>query len=143
VNSKGKHQERLFKLTIDSLLNLDDSKIKTEISFSGIEEVTPDREYPEVIWLKFKAETVPRKIICNTFSKLLWETLQECVFRNKRDNLHEEDGELRNAEGIESITADKIVLEILSHHCCSRSQIGCYSGVTESPIQSQSPRDHR
>ena len=37
VNQAGKHQERVFRLTIDSLLNLHNSQIKSETSFAGIE----------------------------------------------------------------------------------------------------------
>ena len=54
VNRAGKHQERLFKLTIDSLLNINDSKILNEISFSGIETVSQDQANSDVIWLKYK-----------------------------------------------------------------------------------------
>ncbi|EGC34955.1 hypothetical protein DICPUDRAFT_79326 [Dictyostelium purpureum] len=65
VNNVGKHQERIFKLTIDSLLNLDQQRIKSENSFAGIEEVTLDKDEDDVVWIKFKSESNKRKIICN------------------------------------------------------------------------------
>eukprot|EP01097_Dermamoeba_algensis_P012157 TRINITY_DN997_c0_g1_i7.p1 TRINITY_DN997_c0_g1~~TRINITY_DN997_c0_g1_i7.p1 ORF type:complete len:642 (+),score=119.86 TRINITY_DN997_c0_g1_i7:610-2535(+) len=65
VNHAGKRQDRIFKLTTDSLLNCDESKIQSEISFSGIEEVSLDQDNPnDVLWLKFKSERKKRKIIC-------------------------------------------------------------------------------
>jgi len=81
VNQAGKHQERLFKLTIDSLLNLDHSQVKSETSFAGIEEVTLDSADPDVVWLKLKAETYKRKIISKGQARPLVEVLSEGLQR--------------------------------------------------------------
>eukprot|EP01116_Phalansterium_solitarium_P018246 TRINITY_DN4776_c0_g1_i1.p1 TRINITY_DN4776_c0_g1~~TRINITY_DN4776_c0_g1_i1.p1 ORF type:complete len:1016 (-),score=409.89 TRINITY_DN4776_c0_g1_i1:202-3249(-) len=66
VNAAGKHQARVFKLTCDSLLNIDpgSNKIKSEISFAGIDEVGADRDNACVVTLKYKAEAARRKVIC-------------------------------------------------------------------------------
>jgi len=63
VNDVGKHQDRTFKLTCDSLLNLDGTRIRTEISFIGIKSVDCDKYDPKVLWLQLKIEFGPRKII--------------------------------------------------------------------------------
>lgn len=63
VNEVGKHQDRTFKLTCDSLLNLDGNKIRTEISFVGIKQVDCDKNDTRVLWLQLKIEFGPRKII--------------------------------------------------------------------------------
>lgn len=63
VNEVGKHQDRTFKLTCDSLLNLDGNKIRTEISFVGIKQVDCDKNDTRVMWLQLKIEFGPRKII--------------------------------------------------------------------------------
>ncbi|KYQ92202.1 Ras GTPase activation domain-containing protein [Tieghemostelium lacteum] len=80
VNNAGKHQERIFKLTIDSLLNLDQQSIKSENSFAGIEEVHCDQEVKDVVWIKFKSEAHKRKIICrDNEGKLLHDALTEAI----------------------------------------------------------------
>lgn len=63
VNEVGKHQDRTFKITCDSLLNLDGNRIRTEISFVGIKQVDCDKNDPRVMWLQLKIEFGPRKII--------------------------------------------------------------------------------
>eukprot|EP00727_Mastigamoeba_balamuthi_P010622 m51a1_g6182 hypothetical protein (799) ;mRNA; f:35434-38521 len=71
VNRAGKAQERLFKLTIDSVMNLDNQqRIKTEVSFAGIEEVRVDPTLQDVLWLKYKADASWRKIICGSPEQL-------------------------------------------------------------------------
>ncbi|KAN0039792.1 hypothetical protein ACTA71_007029 [Dictyostelium dimigraforme] len=81
VNNVGKHQERIFKLTIDSLLNLDQQRIKSENSFAGIEEVILDPHDDDIVWLKFKSEPNKRKIICTVKGegKLLLEVLTDAI----------------------------------------------------------------
>jgi len=64
VNLSGKRQQRLFKLTCDSLLNISNNKIKTEISFAGISSVCLDSSLENAILLRFKGETEPRQIFC-------------------------------------------------------------------------------
>lgn len=64
VNFAGKHQERLFKLTCDSLLNLDGRKIRTEISYAGIKDIYVDKFDPRTLFILLKSETATRKIIC-------------------------------------------------------------------------------
>jgi len=95
VNQAGKHQERLFKLTIDSLLNLDHGQVKSETSFAGIEEVTLDPSDPDVVWLKLKSETYKRKIISKGMGKPLVEVLSEGLQRYTQVTLGEE-GVLNN-----------------------------------------------
>jgi hypothetical protein len=63
VNEVGKHQDRTFKLTCDSLLNLDGNKIRTEISFVGIKSVDCDKYEGKVLWIQLKHEFGPRRII--------------------------------------------------------------------------------
>ena len=63
VNEVGKHQDRTFKITCDSLLNLDGNRIRTEISFVGIKQVDCDKNDPRVLWIQLKIEYGPRKII--------------------------------------------------------------------------------
>jgi hypothetical protein len=95
VNQAGKHQERVFRLTIDSLLNLANNQIKSETSFAGIEGVFMDPVEPDTAWLKLKAENFRRKIIC-TQASLLVEHLSEAVKRyaqqagNEEDNLKQD-----------------------------------------------------
>ena len=60
INRVGKHQERLFKLTIDSLLNINDHKILNEMSFSGIEQVALDPKDKDLITLKYKVKNRQR-----------------------------------------------------------------------------------
>lgn len=65
VNGAGKHQDRVFKLTVDSLMNVSGSDIRHEMCFAGIDEVKPDTATNGVVWLKYKSETQWRKIILN------------------------------------------------------------------------------
>jgi len=101
VNQAGKHQERTFKLTIDSLLNLDHSSVKSETSFAGMEEVTLDPTDNDVLWMKLKAETFKRKIICKQAKDLvivLNEGLQRYgqIFQAEEGALEEEGDEEYN-----------------------------------------------
>jgi len=90
VNQAGKHQERVFKLTIDSLLNLDHNTIKSETSFAGMEEAVLDPNDPDVLWMKLKAETFKRKIICKGQAKELVQVLTEGLQRYKHNFQNEE-----------------------------------------------------
>eukprot|EP00004_Rigifila_ramosa_P015635 TRINITY_DN3641_c0_g1_i1.p1 TRINITY_DN3641_c0_g1~~TRINITY_DN3641_c0_g1_i1.p1 ORF type:complete len:772 (-),score=190.44 TRINITY_DN3641_c0_g1_i1:95-2410(-) len=82
VNKAGKHQERVFKLTCDSVLNIHNAQIKSEISFAGIESVTQDG--PDSVWLKLKGEEKPRRIICPQGERLC-HALTLNLTRFKRD----------------------------------------------------------
>eukprot|EP01132_Coremiostelium_polycephalum_P001368 gene1368-1726_t len=85
VNNAGKHQERIFKLTIDSLLNLDQQRIKSENSFAGIEEVLVDTENEDVVWMKYKSEPHRRKIICNKGEgRMLCDVLTEAIHKYQK-----------------------------------------------------------
>ncbi|EFA77182.1 Ras GTPase activation domain-containing protein [Heterostelium album PN500] len=85
VNNAGKHQERIFKLTIDSLLNLDQQRIKSENSFAGIEEVALDFENQDIVWMKYKSEPHKRKIICRDGEgKQLFEVLTEAIHKYQK-----------------------------------------------------------
>eukprot|EP01112_Ceratiomyxa_fruticulosa_P016885 TRINITY_DN5161_c0_g1_i1.p1 TRINITY_DN5161_c0_g1~~TRINITY_DN5161_c0_g1_i1.p1 ORF type:complete len:931 (-),score=175.29 TRINITY_DN5161_c0_g1_i1:271-3063(-) len=101
VNQVGKHQERTFKLTCDSLLNLSDNKIQSETSFAGIEGVHLDGD-PDIIWMKLKAEPFRRKIICKGFAKQLYEVLSEAMLRYQQGSDFLE-GELKNELNDEEI----------------------------------------
>jgi hypothetical protein len=69
VNKVGKRQERTFKFTCDSLLNLDDQKIKTEISFAGIDQIKPDESDDKNIIFKSKLSASNRVLICRSRSE--------------------------------------------------------------------------
>eukprot|EP00002_Diphylleia_rotans_P030452 TRINITY_DN6259_c0_g1_i2.p1 TRINITY_DN6259_c0_g1~~TRINITY_DN6259_c0_g1_i2.p1 ORF type:complete len:771 (+),score=144.63 TRINITY_DN6259_c0_g1_i2:56-2368(+) len=64
INKAGRHQERYIKLTCDSILNLHDQSIRSEISFAGIEECRLETDQPNTFSLKFKHEETKRKFIC-------------------------------------------------------------------------------
>jgi len=82
------------------LLNLDNQKIKSEISFAGIEEVTEDPEDANVIWMKLKVESNRRKITCRDFTKQLFQSLQEGISRYKNENANDESNEKRDASEV-------------------------------------------
>ncbi|KAL6064500.1 Neurofibromin-A [Balamuthia mandrillaris] len=65
VNKKGRHQSRVLKLTWDSVLNLDKDrhKIKSEISYAGIQSVALEANDSPVVWIKYKGEEQARKLI--------------------------------------------------------------------------------
>jgi len=65
VNGVGKHQDRVFKLTVDSLMNISGSDIRHEMCFAGIDDVKPDDKTPGIVWMKYKSEPQWRKIIMN------------------------------------------------------------------------------
>ncbi|EGG14353.1 Ras GTPase activation domain-containing protein [Cavenderia fasciculata] len=96
VNGAGKHQDRIFKLTIDSLFNLDQQRIKSENSYAGIEEVSVDTENNDIVWLKFKSEPNKRKIICHHGEgKQLHDVLTEVINKYQKSiDLQEEVEEL-------------------------------------------------
>eukprot|EP01096_Ripella_sp_DP13-Kostka_P003269 TRINITY_DN1472_c1_g2_i1.p1 TRINITY_DN1472_c1_g2~~TRINITY_DN1472_c1_g2_i1.p1 ORF type:complete len:333 (-),score=142.24 TRINITY_DN1472_c1_g2_i1:18-1016(-) len=85
VNKRGRHQERTFKFTCDSLLNIDNNNIKSEISFAGIENVEQDTHDPHVIWLQFKMESSRRKIICKDSTNLIL-ALKEGMERYRQED---------------------------------------------------------
>lgn len=87
VNVAGKGQNRIFKLTGDSLLNLDRRcRIRDEISYAGIETVEPDALDTQIIWLKKKTDPQPRKIICpEAFS--LYRVLKSMMDRYTAENV--------------------------------------------------------
>jgi hypothetical protein len=64
LNRSGKPQERVFKITCDSILNLDASKIRSEIGFAGIEGVDPVGSCS--LLLRLKGDDLPRRIICRS-----------------------------------------------------------------------------
>ena len=79
VNRVGKHQERVFKLTVDSLMNVANNEIRHEMCFAGIDEVKADQTDKNVVWLKYKSETLWRQIImddADTFIRLLQDGLR-------------------------------------------------------------------
>ena len=85
VNPAGKAQQRIFKLTGDSLLNLNrECKIRDEISFAGIEMVELDSSDKTILWLKKKTEPRPRKIISKD-ALSLYRVLSEGIERYKAE----------------------------------------------------------
>ncbi len=66
VNNVGKRQERTFKFTCDSLLNLD-QKIKTEISFAGIDQIKSDETDDKNIIFKSKVRPINSYLSYITF----------------------------------------------------------------------------
>ena len=63
VNAAGKHQERVFKLTVDSLMNVSGAEIRHEMCFAGIEDVKHDATASGTVWIKYKSEPQWRKVI--------------------------------------------------------------------------------
>lgn len=63
INKRGRHQNRVFKLTCDSLLNMDGTYIKSEIPFAGIDYVSLEESNQQVLVMKFKGESHQRKVI--------------------------------------------------------------------------------
>eukprot|EP01094_Clydonella_sp_ATCC50884_P024242 TRINITY_DN6022_c0_g1_i1.p1 TRINITY_DN6022_c0_g1~~TRINITY_DN6022_c0_g1_i1.p1 ORF type:complete len:712 (+),score=114.76 TRINITY_DN6022_c0_g1_i1:115-2250(+) len=82
VNQRGRHQDRIFVITCDSLLNLDKRIIKSEHSFAGIEEIVESKDAPGTFLLKFKMKSKERKIICDPAdAESLLHTLREAMRR--------------------------------------------------------------
>jgi hypothetical protein len=81
VNEAGKKQDRIFKLTLDSVLNLDGSKIRTELAFAGFELIKKDPHNKKYIVIKMKNQPKERLIITNndTERDLLWKLLSDAV----------------------------------------------------------------
>jgi len=55
VNKAGRRQQRIMKLTTDSILNLNGNTICTEIHFAGLERIWLDAEHSDTFWIKYKA----------------------------------------------------------------------------------------
>jgi hypothetical protein len=91
VNKVGKRQERTFKFTCDSLLNLDDQKIKTEISFAGIDQIKPDESDDKNIIFKSKVRPINRILSYIKFSRYLKFKKNYEIHRSakKKRNFHE------------------------------------------------------
>eukprot|EP00164_Ancoracysta_twista_P011249 GFYU01017277.1.p1 GENE.GFYU01017277.1~~GFYU01017277.1.p1 ORF type:complete len:997 (+),score=255.84 GFYU01017277.1:467-3457(+) len=72
VNQRGKKQERIAKLTVDSIMNIKGHKVQSEVQYAGVEKVIPDPVNPaEAIILKMKNENFDRKLICKDAPDLL------------------------------------------------------------------------
>ena len=80
INKAGKRQERKFKITVDSLMNVAGGDIRHEISFAGIEDVQYDPADPEVVLIKYKAEKEWRKAICKD-AEALYNAIREGIRR--------------------------------------------------------------
>eukprot|EP01088_Endostelium_zonatum_P017075 TRINITY_DN4868_c0_g1_i2.p1 TRINITY_DN4868_c0_g1~~TRINITY_DN4868_c0_g1_i2.p1 ORF type:complete len:948 (-),score=182.08 TRINITY_DN4868_c0_g1_i2:93-2936(-) len=98
INKSGKKQNRVFKLTCDSLMNLDGGsmKIKKEIPFAGIDSVTlSDAEGG--VELRFKGETRVRKVICPGLGSQFVEAVKQGMTRYKHEieEFGEMEGRLR------------------------------------------------
>ena len=66
INPSRKAHHRIFKLTVDSLLNLNQQcRIRDEISFAGLDVVELDSFDTTILWIKRKTEPLPSKIICS------------------------------------------------------------------------------
>lgn len=81
VNDVGKKQDRIFKLSLDSVLNLDGSKIRTELPFAGFEVVKKDPTNKRHIIIKMKNQGKQRIIIAkdDTDRDLLWKLVSDAV----------------------------------------------------------------
>lgn len=113
VNGVGKHQERIFKFTCDSLLNLDGHKVRTEISYAGIKDVSIDKHNSETLYIQLKSEGSPRKIICKSEVDRndLYFTLARKVLEAQGE-LNIEEAELRHGSTeLYRMTIDTINLE--------------------------------
>jgi hypothetical protein len=64
TNRHGKTQSRLFKLSKDSLMNLDKARIKTELHFSMLEWARLDPDDPSAFFLLYRGEESPRRNKC-------------------------------------------------------------------------------
>jgi len=80
VNKAGKHQDRTIKLTRDSLITLNASVIRSEISFAGIDYIKIDAENPQVVHMQYKSEKDPRKIICARANEMI-EAVKQGMLR--------------------------------------------------------------
>ena len=89
INQAGKHQNRTFRLTTDSLLNLDGSTIRTEVAFSGIESVRLDAARRDRLYLKYKAEDFEKPIICRD-APLLYDAFMRALHIHAVDEEIEE-----------------------------------------------------
>ena len=87
VNQAGKKQDRTFRLTVDSLLNLDGQTIRTEVAFSGIESVRCAGTGQ--LYLKYKSEDFEKPILCNDAEQLR-DVLLWAMRANSADEAHEE-----------------------------------------------------
>lgn len=85
VNEVGKKQDRTFKLTLDSVLNLDGTKIRTELAFAGFEMIKKDPSNKRQIVLKMKNQAKERIIIAkdDTERDVLWKLLSDAVYASQ------------------------------------------------------------
>ena len=74
-------------MTVDSLLNLDNEDIRTEVAFSGIDHVRLVGE--DRLFLKYKAESFEKPIICRDAAQL-HAALSHAMARFKHDEEVEE-----------------------------------------------------
>jgi len=84
VNRVGKRQERTFKLTVDSLMNIANSEIRHEMCFAGIDSVKADEKEKNLVWLKYKSETVSRQIYTEQSAEFI-KALEEGLYRYRLD----------------------------------------------------------
>jgi len=84
VNRVGKRQERIFKLTVDSLMNIANNEIRHEMCFAGIDTVKADPSVKNLVWLKYKSETVWRQIYFDDSAAFI-NALQEGLYRYRLD----------------------------------------------------------
>jgi len=84
VNRVGKRQERIFKLTVDSLMNIANNEIRHEMCFAGIDGVKEDPTEKNLVWLKYKSETLWRQIYMDDCARFI-SALQEGLYRYRLD----------------------------------------------------------
>jgi hypothetical protein len=56
--------ERILKITVDSILLIEKSTIRMEVHFCAIESIFQDAADPFVVWLKFTGEDTSRRLVC-------------------------------------------------------------------------------
>jgi len=84
VNRVGKRQERTFKLTVDSLMNIANNEIRHEMCFAGIDSVKADQTEKNLVWVKYKSETLWRQIYAEDSAGFV-KALQEGLNRYRLD----------------------------------------------------------
>eukprot|EP00762_Andalucia_godoyi_P008476 ANDGO_05793.mRNA.1 Neurofibromin-A len=86
--------ERILKITVDSILLIDKSTIQLEVHFCSVESVFADAAQPNVVWLKFMGEDSSRRLLCAQAKELVG-AVQQAITNFRQQKLRiEQDAEL-------------------------------------------------